>query len=61
MPVIFIDMWQGRTSAQKSQLAMGITAEFVKIGIPRNQVHIIFKDNDKSNWAIGGKLASEKQ
>ncbi len=61
MPVVFIDMWQGRTTTQKSQLARGITDEFVKIGIPRNQVHIIFKDNEKSNWAIGGKLASEER
>ncbi len=60
MPVVIVEMWQGRTSVQKSQLAKGITEEFVKIGVPEEQVRIIFKDNDKSNWAIGGKLASEK-
>ena len=60
MPVVIVEMWQGRTVKQKSQLAQGITDEFVKIGVPCNQVHIIFKDNPKHNWATGGKLASQE-
>ncbi|MCJ7768983.1 MAG: tautomerase family protein [Dehalococcoidales bacterium] len=60
MPVVIIEMRQGRTVEQKSQLAQGITDEFVKIGVPRDQVHIIFKDNPKHNWATGGKLASQE-
>jgi len=60
MPVVIVEMWQGRTTTQKRQLAKGITEEFVKIGISQDQVHIIFKDNEKSNWATGGKLASEE-
>ena len=59
MPVIVVEMWQGRTVEQKKQLAQGITGEFIKIGVPAEQVQIIFKDNPKQNWAIGGKLASE--
>ena len=59
MPVIIVEMWQGRTVEQKKQLAQGITGEFVKIGVPGELVQIIFKDNPKQNWAIGGKLASE--
>ncbi len=60
MPVVIVEMWQGRTVEQKRQLAQGITEEFVKIGVPRQQVHVIFKDNPKCNWATGGKLASEE-
>ncbi len=60
MPVVSIEMWEGRTIEQKKQLAKGITGEFVKIGVPEERVHVIFKDNKKSDWAIGGKLASEK-
>jgi 4-oxalocrotonate tautomerase len=59
MPVIIVEMWQGRTIEQKKQLAEGITSEFIKIGVPAEQVQIIFKDNPKQNWAIGGKLAAE--
>jgi 4-oxalocrotonate tautomerase len=60
MPVVIVEMWPGRTIEQKKQLALGITEEFIKIGIPQDQVHIIFKDNPKHNWATGGRLASEE-
>jgi len=60
MPVVIVEMWEGRTVEQKKQLAEGITSSLVKIGVPQEAVHIIIKDNPKHNWAIGGKLASEK-
>ena len=59
MPVVIVEMWAGRTTAQKKLLARGITAAFTKIGTAADQVHIIFKDNPKQNWAIAGKLVSE--
>ncbi len=59
MPVVIVEMWEGRTVEKKKQLVEGITAAFVKIGTPADQVHIILKDNPKYNWASGGKLASE--
>ncbi len=60
MPVVVVDMWEGRTAEQKRQLVEGITAAFVRIGCPVEAVHIILKDNPKQNWASGGKLASEQ-
>ncbi len=59
MPVVIIEMWEGRTVEQKKQLVAGITSAFVKIGTPSEAVHIIIKDNPKHNWASGGKLSSE--
>ena len=59
MPVVIVEMWEGRTVEQKKQLAEGITASFIQLGIPRDATQIIIKDNPKHNWAIGGKLASE--
>ncbi len=59
MPVVIVEMWEGRTVEQKRQLVEGITAAFVKIGTPPEVIHIIIKDNPKHNWATGGKLASE--
>ncbi len=59
MPVVIVEMWEGRTVEQKRQLAEGITSAFVKIGTPGDAVHIIMRDNPKHNWATGGKLASE--
>ena len=60
MPVVTVEMWEGRTIEQKKQLAEGITSVIASIGVRPEAVHIIIKDNPKHNWAIGGKLASEK-
>ncbi len=59
MPLVIVEMWEGRTIEQKKQLVEGITSSFVKISTPAEAVQIIIKDNPKHNWAIGGKLASE--
>jgi len=59
MPVVIVEMWEGRTVGQKKQLAEGITSAFTKIGTTPEVVHIILKDTPKHNWASGGKLASE--
>ena len=59
MPVVIVEMWEGRTIEQKKQLVEGITSSFVKIGTRPEAVHVILKDNPKHNWATGGKLASE--
>ncbi len=60
MPVVIVEMWEGRTIEQKKQLVEGITSSLVKIGTPKEAVSIIIKDNPKHNCASGGKLASEK-
>jgi len=60
MPVVTVEMWEGRTIEQKKQLVEGITSSFVQIGTPAEAVQVIIKDNPKHNWAIGGKLASEE-
>ena len=59
MPIVIVEMWEGRTVEQKKQLVEGITSSFVQIGVSRDVVQIIVKDNPKHNWAIAGKLASE--
>ena len=61
MPVVIVEMWEGRTIEQKRQLAEGITSAFVRIGTPADQVHVIMKDNPRHNWATGGKLASDSK
>ena len=59
MPVVTVEMWQGRTVEQKKRLVEGITEACAGIGIPREQVTVILKDNPKHNWGQGGKLAEE--
>jgi 4-oxalocrotonate tautomerase len=59
MPVVTVDMWQGRTPEQKKKLVEGITEAFVKIGTPKEKVTIILNDHPKTDWAEAGKLSSE--
>ncbi len=60
MPVVIVEMWEGRTIEQKKQLVEGITSVMMNLGIPQHAIEIIIKDNPKHNWGIGGKLASEE-
>jgi 4-oxalocrotonate tautomerase len=61
MPVITVEMWDGRNIDQKKVLVEGITGTFVKIGVPAEAVHVIIHDVPKHNWGTGGKLASENK
>jgi 4-oxalocrotonate tautomerase len=61
MPVVIVNMWEGRTIEQKRILVEGITATFGKIGVPAEAVQVILNDTPKHNWGIGGKLASESK
>ncbi|MFC2010659.1 4-oxalocrotonate tautomerase [Chloroflexota bacterium] len=60
MPLVTVDMWEGRTVEQKKELVEGITSAMnEKLGIAPEHITIIIRDVPKHNWATGGKLASE--
>ena len=60
MPIVRVQMWTGRTHAQKQELARVITEAMVNIAhtIPEATI-IIFEDIAKENWAQAGVLASD--
>jgi len=59
MPVVRIEMWEGRTVEQKEKLIKNITQAFEKIGIKPEYLTIIIHDVPKSNWGIRGEQASK--
>ncbi len=59
MPVVTIWMWEGRTLEQKEKLVKGITRVFEDIGTKADSVQIVINDVSKSNWGLGGELASK--
>jgi len=59
MPIVIVEMWEGRTIEQKKKLVEGITSVMGDMGVRPEGVTILIKDNPKHNWAIGGKLASD--
>ena len=60
MPVVRVEMWSGRTHAQKQELARVITEAVVNIANTTPEATIIiFEDIPKENWAQSGTLASD--
>lgn len=62
MPIVRIEMWTGRTVAQKRELARVITEAMVNIAHTTPEATIIiFEDIARENWAQAGVLASESE
>ncbi len=60
MPIVRVEMWTGRTEAQKKELARVITDAMVNIAHTTPEATIIvFEDLEKTNWAQAGKLSSD--
>lgn len=61
MPIITVEMFKGRSTAQKRELAKGLTHAFVEsCGGKPDGLHIVIKEVEKENWAVGGELCSDK-
>lgn len=58
MPVVRVDMWEGRTEKVKEKLIERITKAFIDIGVNPESVTVIINDVPKMNWGSGGKQAS---
>ena len=60
MPIVRIEMWPGRTHAQKAELARVMTEAMVTIAHTTPEaVIVVFDDVAKENWAASGVLASD--
>lgn len=60
MPVIRVEMFEGRTLDQKRACAEAMTKAFCDTcNVTPSSVHIVFSDVAKSDWAVAGRLASD--
>jgi 4-oxalocrotonate tautomerase len=59
MPVVIVEMWEGRGPEQKETLIKGITKAFEEIGVKPESLHIIIHDVPKNNWGLKGQQASK--
>jgi 4-oxalocrotonate tautomerase len=61
LPTVIIELLEGRTEAQKAELAKAITDAMVRIlGVPPNAVTIIYHDLPRQNIASAGTLFSQR-
>lgn len=59
MPIIQIELLEGRTTEQKKEIASQITKTLVEVAkCQANDVRIIMRDMKTDNYAVGGKLKS---
>lgn len=61
MPVVRVEMWEGRSEEIKEKLIKGITKAFTEIGVSPEWVTIIINDVPKTNWGSAGKQASKME
>ena len=60
MPVVKIEMLEGRTKQQKAKLVQAVTQALVDIANAKPEsVTVVFSEYTKENWAQGGKLLSD--
>ena len=60
MPVVNIALHAGRTAEQKAALAKAVTKAISETaGVPDSATTIIFQDVEKSDWSVGGVMASD--
>jgi 4-oxalocrotonate tautomerase len=59
MPVVIVEMWQGRNEDQKAKVIRGISKAFEEIGVPAEHIHVIIHDVPKCNWGVCGEPASK--
>ena len=62
MPVVTVQMWTGRTPAQKKALVRAITDAMVEhAGAKPTNLHVIIQEVPKENWALAGTLGDERK
>ena len=60
MPIVRVEMWPGRTPAQKAELARRITDAMVSVAHTTPEATIvIFQEVAKEDWAIDGVTVSD--
>ena len=60
MPVVQVNIKEGRTLDQKRKIVARMTDVLVEeCGAARERVHIIINEIDEDNWGRGGQLLSE--
>lgn len=61
MPLVHIELLEGRTPEQLKALVVDVTAAISKdANVPAERIHIVLREMAHDHYAVGGKLTSEK-
>lgn len=62
MPLVHIELIEGRSPEQLKQLVQDVTDAIIKnTGAPKEHVHIVLNEMQKDHYAVGGVLKSEEK
>lgn len=62
MPIVQVELLEGRTVEQKRALADKVTQAIIDaVGCPADAVSIIIRDMPRENYAKGGVLAADRK
>jgi 4-oxalocrotonate tautomerase len=60
VPVVIVEMWEGRTAEQKEKLIKCITRAFEEsLGTKAESLQIVIHDVPKINWGMKGEQAAK--
>lgn len=60
MPMVRIEMWEGRPDEVKDELIRNVSKVVAEtVGAPIEHVQVVIFDVPKKHWGIGGKPASK--
>lgn len=61
MPVVTVEMWEGRTIEQKRRLVKAITEAMVEHADARpDALHVIIHDVPRESWGLAGVLGPDR-
>lgn len=62
MPFVVVEMFKGRSLAQKRALVKAITDAMVEhAGAQPDHLHVVIHEIEKENWGRAGVLASDRE
>lgn len=62
MPIIHVEMLQGRSADQKRDLVRELTDAFARTcGGDGSTVRVVLRDVAEGDWAVGGELLSDRR
>lgn len=61
MPIIRVELLEGRSVEKKRELVEVLTRETARIaGCAEASIFVVIEDVSKDNWGVGGQLLSDK-
>ena len=62
MPIVRIDLLEGRPAAAKRELIRGVTAAVVSaLGVQPAQVRVLLNEVPPEHWGIGGASVADRE